>query len=135
MYYFAYASNLSRKQMSERCPDVQPKFVATLPNYKLIFAGWSRKWHGGVASIKPFRGERVLGAIYELSERGLRQLDKYEGYPDIYTRANVTVTDGFGNRIEAVTYIKVEQSEETQPSKEYLAIIQQGCKDWGIVLV
>ena len=135
MYYFAYASNLSRKQMSERCPDAQPKFVATLPNYKLIFAGWSRKWHGGVASIKPFRGERVIGAIYELSERGLRQLDKYEGYPDIYTRVNVIVTDGFGNRMEAVTYIKVEQSEETQPSKEYLAIIQQGYRDWGIVLV
>ena len=135
MYYFAYASNLSRKQMSERCPDAQPKFVATLPNYKLIFAGWSRKWHGGVASIKPFRGERVIGAIYELSERGLRQLDKYEGYPDIYTRVNVAVTDGFGNRMEAVTYIKVEQSEETQPSKEYLAIIQQGYRDWGIVLV
>ncbi|MBC8429681.1 MAG: gamma-glutamylcyclotransferase [Dehalococcoidia bacterium] len=135
MYYFAYASNLSRKQMSERCPDAQPKFVVTLPNYKLIFAGWSRKWHGGVASIKPFRGERVIGAIYELSERGLRQLDKYEGYPDIYTRVNVAVTDGFGNRMEAVTYIKVEQSEETQPSKEYLAIIQQGYRDWGIVLV
>ncbi len=135
MYYFAYASNLSRKQMSERCPDAQPKFVATLSNYKLIFAGWSRKWHGGVASIKPFRGERVTGAIYELSERGLRQLDKYEGYPDIYTRVNVIVTDGFGSRMEAVTYIKVEQSEETQPSKEYLAIIQQGYRDWGIVLV
>ena len=135
MHYFAYASNLSRKQMSERCPDAQPKFVATLHNYKLIFAGWSRKWHGGVASIKPFRGERVTGAIYELSERGLRQLDKYEGYPDIYTRVNVIVTDGFGSRMEAVTYIKVEQSEETQPSKEYLAIIQQGYRDWGIVLV
>ena len=135
MYYFAYASNLSRKQMSERCPDAQPKFVATLSNYKLIFAGWSRKWHGGVASIKPFRGERVTGAIYELSERGLRQLDKYEGYPDIYTRVNVIVTDGFGSRMEAVTYIKVEQSEDTQPSKEYLAIIQQGYRDWGIVLV
>ena len=135
MYYFAYASNLSRKQMSERCPDAQPKFVATLSNYKLIFAGWSRKWHGGVASIKPFRGERVIGAIYELSERGLRQLDKYEGYPDIYTRVNVIVTDGFGSRMEAVTYIKVEQSEDTQPSKEYLAIIQQGYRDWEIVSV
>jgi len=135
MYYFAYASNLSRKQMSERCPDAQPKFVATLSNYKLIFAGWSRKWHGGVASIKPFRGERVTGAIYELSERGLRQLDKYEGYPDIYTRVNVIVTDGFGSRMEAVTYIKVEQSEDTQPSKEYLAIIQQGYRDWGIASV
>ena len=45
MYYFAYASSLSKKQMLERCPDSNPLFRATLPNYKLIFTGWSRKWH------------------------------------------------------------------------------------------
>ena len=42
MYYFAYASNLNRRQMRERCPDSQAKFVATLRNYKLVFTGWSR---------------------------------------------------------------------------------------------
>jgi len=133
MYYFAYASNLSRKQMSERCPDAQPKFVATLPNHKLIFAGWSRKWHGGVASIKPFKGEKVIGAIYEISERCLRSLDKYEGYPTTYARMNIIVFTDLGDPVEAVTYVKVEQSEETQPLQQYLAIIQQGYKDWGIV--
>jgi gamma-glutamylcyclotransferase len=100
-----------------------------------VFVGWSRKWRGGVASIKPFRGEKVLGAIYEVSEGDLRQLDKYEGHPDNYTRVNVTVTDEFGNQIEAVTYIKIRQLEETPPSTEYLSAIQQGYKDWGIVSV
>ena len=133
MYDFAYASNLSRKQMSECCPDAQPKFIATLPNYKLIFAGWSRKWHGGVASIKPFRGNRVIGAIYEISERDLRLLDKHEGYPTSYTRIDIVVFTEDGDPVKGITYIKVEQSEETKPSLEYLAIIQQGYKDWGIV--
>jgi len=133
MYYFAYGSNLNRKQMQERCPDSKPMFIATLPNYKLVFVGWSRKWRGGVASIKPFRGEKVLGAIYEVSERGLRRLDSYEGYPGNYNRLKVTVFDEDGEPIEAVTYIKAVQSEETQPSKEYLAIIQQGYRDWRIV--
>jgi gamma-glutamylcyclotransferase (GGCT)/AIG2-like uncharacterized protein YtfP len=133
MYYFAYASNLSRRQMSERCPDSQPKFVATLPNHRLIFAGWSRKWHGGVASIKPHRGEKVIGVIYEISERCLNSLDKYEGYPATYDRKNIVVFTEFGDPAEAVTYIKTEQSEETQPSREYLATIQQGYKDWEIV--
>ena len=110
-------------------------FVVTLHNYKIVFVGWYRQWRGGVASIKPFRGEKVLGAIYELSERDLRRLDKYEGYPDIFTRVNVTVTNEFGDRMEAVTYIKVGQLEETQPSREYLSTIQQGYKDWGIVSV
>jgi len=133
VHYFAYASNLSRKQMSERCPDSQPKFIATLPNYKLIFTGWSRKWRGGVASIKPFQGERVIGAVYEISPACLRSLDKYEGYPNTYSHLNVRVITEDGDRVEAVTYIKREQSEETQPSREYLAVIQQGYKDWGIV--
>jgi len=37
-----------------------------------------------------------------------------------------------GDPVEAVTYIKREQSEETPPSQEYLTTIQQGYKDWGI---
>ncbi len=116
--------------MQERCPDGRPISTATLPNYKLIFAGWSRQWRGGVASIRAFRGQKVRGAIYEISERDLRRLDKYEGYPDTYQRINVTVFDEDGSPFEAVTYIKSGQLEETAPSKDYLAVIQQGYKDW-----
>ena len=133
MYYFAYGTNLNRKQILEHCPDSQPKFIATLHNYKLVFVGWSRQWRGGVASIKPFRGEKVLGAIYEISDTDLRRLDKYESYPDTYNRVRVTVNNETGEPIEAVTYIKIRQSEETKPSAEYLSIIQQGYRDWGLV--
>lgn len=133
MYYFAYGSNLNRKQMMERCPDSKPGFRATLPNFKLVFVGWSRQWRCGVASIKPFRGEKVLGAVYEISERDLKRLDSYEGYPGSYNRANLRVFTEDGDLVEAITYIKAEQSEETPPSKEYLAVIQQGYRDWEIV--
>ena len=130
MYYFAYASNLNRKQMLERCPVSKPLFVATLPNYKLVFVGWSRQRRGGVATIKPFRGEKVLGGIYAVTEECLRRLDKDEVG---YDRFKVTVFDEDGGQVEAVTYIKAGQLEETQPSKEYLAIVQQGYRDWRIV--
>lgn len=132
MYYFAYASSLSQKQMRERCPDCQPLFKATLPNYTLIFAGWRRKWRGGIATIKPCRDDKVYGAVYEISERCLRVLDEHEDYPAIYDRFNVLVFKEDGEAVEAITYIKREQSEETQPSQEYLAVIRQGYKDWGI---
>ena len=130
MYYFAYASNLNRKQMLERCPDSKPCFVATLPNYKLVFAGWSRQWRGGYAAIKPFRGEKVLGAVYEVSEIDLNRLDKHE--PG-YKRLKVIVFPEGGEPVEAITYIKSGPLEEAPPSKEYLAVIQQGYRDWGIV--
>jgi gamma-glutamylcyclotransferase len=129
VYYFAYGSNLSKKQMRERCPASQPKFSATLPNYKRVFVGWSRKWRGGVTSIKSFRGEKVRGAIYEVTEACLKQLDKYEAD---YVRFNITVFDEDNEPHQAVTYIKTGQLEDTLPSKEYLAIIQQAYRDWGL---
>ena len=132
MYYFAYASNLNKKRMRERVPESKPMFVATLPNHKLVFAGWFRQWRGGSATIVLSRGDKVLGAIYEVSERDLRRLDSYEGCPGNYNRINVTVFDEDGNPVEAVTYIKAGRLEETQPSKEYLAVIQQGYRDWEL---
>ena len=129
MYYFAYATNLSKKQMRERCPDSQPKFPATLPNYKMVFTGWSRKWRGGMASLIAFRGGKIHGAIYEVGEACLRQLDRHEaGYP----RLNITVFDEDNAPHQAVTYIKSGQLEDSLPSREYAAVVRQGYLDWGI---
>lgn len=132
MNYFAYAANLNRKLMSERCPGHQARFCATLPNYKLIFAGYSRFWKGGVASIKPFRGERVAGAIYDISEIEFNKLDKFEDFPNTYNKINITVWTDTEEPVEAVTYIKKDQTPENKPSAAYLTIIRQGYKDWQI---
>jgi gamma-glutamylcyclotransferase len=129
MYYFAYASNLSKKQMHERCPDSRPLFVATLPNFKIVFTGWSREWRGGKATIKTMRGEKVRGAVYEVSEACLRKLDKFEAG---YARFNVTVFDEDNEPHQVVTYVKSGQLEESAPSIEYGEIIRQGYRDWRI---
>lgn len=132
MYYFAYGSNLNRRQMADRCPDSKPVCTATLPNHKLIFTGWSRQWRGGTASIKPVPDHKVRGAVYEVSERNLTVLDRYEGCPSTYYRANKIVFTEDGEPLEVVTYISREQSQETKPSLEYLSIMKQGYKDWGL---
>jgi gamma-glutamylcyclotransferase len=133
MYYFAYASSLSLKQMKKRCPDSQPRFTATLPNYRIVFTGWSRTWRGGVATIRRSTGDKVIGAIYEISKRDLALLDNYEGYPTVCDRLNVKVITGEDDFVEAMTYISLKPPEETTPSPQYLALIQQGYKDWGIL--
>ncbi len=131
MYYFAYASNLNQKQMKTRCPDSKPAFSATLPHYTMVFLGWSREWHGAKASLRVFRGEKVTGAVYEVTEQCLRQLDKFEAG---YSRLKVTVFNEDNESVDAITYIKGGQIkvEEGKPSPEYLAIIKQGYKDWRI---
>jgi len=133
IYYFAYASNMSRKQMAERCPEAKAKSVATLPNFKLVFSGYSRLRKGAVATIRGSQGDKVIGAVYEISEAGLRKLDKFENYPVDYKHLDVRVfTDG-GDVYDTVTFIKARQEEDGKPSPEYRAIIQQGYRDWGII--
>jgi gamma-glutamylcyclotransferase (GGCT)/AIG2-like uncharacterized protein YtfP len=119
--------------MKERIPNSKPLFTATLPNYQLIFTGWSRTLQGGSASIKLSRGNKVIGAIYEISEQDIRQLDRYEGLPNNYMRIDITVYDEAGNQIKAFTYIKKGKLEETKPSQRYLQIIQKGYKDWRLI--
>ena len=121
MNYFAYAANLNREQMLERCPDSKPMLVAALHDYVMIFVGKSKKWRGGAATIKPLRGGMVLGAVYDASERDLKQLDEYESEVGRYKRLNVTVFRKDGRPVEAITYIKSARLKEAQPSKEYSA--------------
>jgi gamma-glutamylcyclotransferase len=133
MYYFAYSLNLKKQRMKEICPDSKPLYPATLPNYKLIFVGWSRKQQGGVATVQRSQGGKVPGGVYEISESGFRHLDVSEGYPQDYSHLKVIVFDEDGNPIEAITYIKTGREEESKPSKEYASVIYQGYKEWGLL--
>jgi len=47
---------------------------------------------------------------------------------------HVNVLTESGDSVEAITYVKVEQSDEIQPAREYMDTIQEGYKDWGIGL-
>ena len=132
MYYFAYALNLGRRQMRENCPRAKPLFRARLPHFRLVFAGWSRKWRGGTASIRSSTGDLVVGALYEVSEPDLRLLDRHEGVPGTYERLKVKVVTEDEDFVEAVTHVRVDPAEETKPSAEYLAVVQEGYRDWGL---
>lgn len=130
MYYFAYASNLNLQQMKERCPDSITISTATLHHYQVVFTGWSRYWRGGIATIRPLRGSRVRGGIYQVSEECMKRLDKYEG-PE-YQRLNIIVNNEDNEPVEAITYINTSQSRESKPSSQYLDTIRQGYRDWRL---
>jgi gamma-glutamylcyclotransferase len=127
--YFAYASNLNKKQMQERCPEAKPRFSAVLPNYKMVFTGWSRTWHGAMANLQPSRGDKVRGGLYEVTEIGMRRIENHDVG---YTRFNITVFDEDNQPHQVVTLLKSGNMEESLPSKEYAAIIKQGYRDWSI---
>ena len=136
MYYFAYGLLLNKKLMAGRCPDCKSRFAADLPNYKLIFSGWSRQWKGGTVSIKRSARDRVLGGVYEIADKDLSRLDAAEGCPDTNSRLKVTVyrdSGEAGEAVEAFTYIRTRPAEESKPSPEYLAELRKGYHDWGLI--
>lgn len=132
MYYFAYATDLNRKSLARICPNSKSLFKAVLPNFKLIFTGWSRKTRGGTASVKPYQGEKVPGAVYELSDIDLQKLDREMNSPTERIRTTALVLGEEGDSLKATFYVNKVQSEETPPSRDYLTEIQQGYREWKL---
>lgn len=131
--FFAYGASLNRRQMARQCPACRPTVSAELVHYQLVFTGWSRVYRGATASLRPLRGARVKGGIYEVPETALKKLDAAELSPAQTVKLNVTVYTEDGRSVECFTYVPAHQSAEGQPAPEYLALIQQGYRDWGLI--
>ena len=132
MDYFAYGSLLNKVQMHKICPDAKPKFQAVLPNFRLVFSGWSRELKSSTATIIAFRGGKVNGGVWDIAEKDLQKLDRYEDYPMTYDHINVLVLNDMEDATKAMAYIKKRQADPAKPSPEYTATIRQGYIDWGI---
>ncbi len=110
MYYFAYGSNLHREQMQERCPGSEPVAKAKLEGYRLCF--------NRVADIVEDEGSMVWGAIYTVSQGDIKNLDRYEGYPNFYDKLDVDVADDQGTQYTSNRYIEQVLANQTKISMD-----------------
>jgi len=131
MYYFAYGSNMSFKQMRKRCPGNQFVGRAKLFGYKFVYDGHSSARSGAVANIIKSDKVTVWGALFEVNDECIKNLDRYEGYPTSYQRESMVVEDEQGSKYEALIYLR-EPREEGAPSNEYRAILLEGARDCGL---
>jgi cation transport regulator ChaC len=133
VWYFAYASNMSKAQVKSRIgADPAEERVARLDNYELVFNKRSR---GGTATanIRQAQGELVEGVLYRLPESALRSLDRYEGAPVHYRRIEVTVVDQAGRKTNAQVFIatKVDKGR-LRPAPHYLQTILEGASEHSL---
>ena len=129
MLYFAFGSNLHKKQMKRRCKDSKYIGCYTLKNYKLSFrtGSYSRGiMKMGVADIEKKRNSKVLGEIYNISKRDEKKLDVYEDFPTLYIKKYFKI---LGKKV--MFYYMPRKSRHVSPSKRYLNIIIKGYKDCG----
>ncbi len=118
--YFAFGSNMFAPRMQSRCPRAIALGVAKLPNYKLV----ARQY----ADVEFEEGKSVNGVLYMITERHLKSLDAYEGYPHIYKRYWVEVNFK-GTKYPALVYEMTEETKAKRDGIPYSEEYRKICSD------
>ena len=127
--YFAYGSNLCKKQMMDRCKDSIDLENYYLNDYKLCFC-----WNGlssntnGVANVVKEIGSKVPGVIFEISDDDETVLNRREGFnltPKVYDKKYLKYKDQ-----NVLYYVLYGECEPREPKESYWKDkIYQGYKD------
>ncbi|WP_295474945.1 gamma-glutamylcyclotransferase family protein [uncultured Subdoligranulum sp.] len=123
--YFAYGSNLNIAQMDNRCPLAQLVSRAVLEGYELAF-------RCGVLTILPKEGGRVNGLLWRINAWDELTLDRYEGYPHLYTKELLPVQTDSGPQTVVAYVMTAPYCEKVQPpAATYLQTVLDGCRMAG----
>lgn len=123
MLYFAYGANLNNRGMAFRCPNAVAIKSLVLQDWRLVFRG--------VADIEWSLGDKVFGVLWDITLKCERSLDRFEGYPNLYTKDYFTVStklDGNGNVIESerVLVYRMLRQGYGMPMSGYYSSIKDG---------
>lgn len=128
IWYFAYASNMSRPQVEQRAGPPAEEKIARLDNYELNFDKLARGGTG-TANIVPAEGQVVYGVLYRITEQQVKALDRFEGVPEHYRRSQITVVDEQGHKVSAQVYLARKVRKGLKPDRLYLQRILQGAEE------
>jgi gamma-glutamylcyclotransferase (GGCT)/AIG2-like uncharacterized protein YtfP len=123
-YYFAYGSNMNHEHMKMRCPKARYVDTFELPGYELVFRS--------VADVQRSKEGSVKGALFTITEDCERALDRYEGYPNLYTKKyHFRWYDSMEKFVpqKIMFYTMVDKYGVYPPSEGYFQTIKQGYKD------
>lgn len=132
-YYIAYGSNLNIPQMRMRCPGARVIGTSVIPDYELLFKGSKT---GSYLTIEPKAGGSVPVAVWEVSEKNEAALDRYEGFPDFYYKAEMVlpikaICGGKVRHCRVFVYIMHEERSLGLPSADYVRICREGYEMFG----
>lgn len=130
--YIAYGSNLNANQMKQRCPDSEILGTGYIDNYELSFRQIAKD-RGSFLTIEENKGAKVPIALYSISKDDENSLDKYEEYPAIYYKKDITISytdikNGAEKETNAFVYIMHENNPLEKPSEEYMQRVLEGYK-------
>ena len=132
-YYIAYGSNLNIPQMRHRCPSARIIGTSEIPDYQLLFKG---SQSGSYLTIEKKDGSKVPVAVWEVSEADELALDRYEGFPRFYYKAEMMlpikgIRTGTVRRRKVFVYIMHEDRKIGIPSGFYVDACLEGYQAFG----
>ena len=132
-YYIAYGSNLNIRQMQMRCPQSRIIGTSLIENYELLFKGSKT---GSYLTIEPKDGGSVPVAVWETTEADELALDRYEGYPSFYYKAEMKlpitgIRTGKIRVRDTFVYIMHEERPLGMPSDSYVRTCLEGYRSFG----
>lgn len=128
--YFAYASNIVKDAMEQRCPTARVVGMACLRHYRF------RIVRSGYASAVPERNAMVYGILWLVGPADERALDAYEEIArGLYRRTCLTVEPvakprGGSQRMAALVYLASDASLGW-PRPGYLEPIVAAAREYG----
>jgi gamma-glutamylcyclotransferase (GGCT)/AIG2-like uncharacterized protein YtfP len=124
--YFAYGSNLASRRLRARAPGARARGRARLAGWRLV-ADKPGKDGSAKLNIVPDPAACVWGAVFELREDDLRELDRYE---DGYARFAVRV-DAEAGALEATTYASPLRGAPGL-ARDYKELVLEGAREQGL---
>ena len=120
--YFAYGSNMLRKQMKDRCPDNCVIGNGILNGYRWII---SARAYANIVESEP---DEVHGVVYEISTADEHTLDIKEGVQSGAYRKKMMIVEVDGQTRECLVYVDPIK-KEGKPEQEYVERINNGLLD------
>ncbi len=132
IFYFAYGSNMDRERMAKRGVKIISETKAILEGWKLIFNKAATEYCS-YANIEGDDSSKVYGVLYEIDDKDIEKLDRYEGCPDHYERKTMVVVNNKINKIKAEVYVATPKKikPNLKPLKDYLRRLMEGAKQHG----
>lgn len=127
MYYFAYGSNMSKEQMTNRGVSIDTAVRCELPGYRFLYNKESIDG-SSKANIKKEEGSVVHGVCFLIDQESFEKLKDVEKG---YTTLKITANDSDMNVVQAETFIS-DKIWNHDPKKYYVEIIVKGATEYNL---
>jgi len=130
---FAYTAHITPTRILESAPGAEFKFIAHLPETRLVFPIKDGEWDGGLPSVRAEAGNTVWGAVFEVPTNQLSGMDAVEAGEGRIPSEKFTAVDREGRSHKVLTHVAGGDTDnEHTPSRDYMEIVVGGARHWGL---